>query len=132
MALLVLSSILAGCAGNAGSGTSAPGGSRTVTVGESGQGGAGDENPIATQVVYDLHGTTATPALVTAPAFVRIALTCRSDDDRQHVVHVALPHRVKMTVPPGGGATVILGGQKKGSYAVTVDGGRPTARLVVK
>ena len=132
LALLVLSSIVAGCGGSQGSGTTSPGASRTVTLGESGQGGAGDEHPIATQVVYDVHGTTASPAVVSAPAFIRIALTCRSDDDRQHVVRVALPRRVKMTVPPGGGATVLLGGQKKGTYAITVDGGPPSARLVVK
>lgn len=102
-----------------------------MTLGESQPGGGGDESPIATQVVYDVRGRSAIPPVISAPAFVRIALTFRSDDDRQHVIHVAFPHRLKMTVPPGGGATAMVSGQRKGSYAITVDGGRPTARIVV-
>jgi hypothetical protein len=128
---LISLSILGGCGANgpaSGNGTEP---SQTITLGESGPGGAGDENPIATQIVYDLSGTRALPQSLSAPAFLRIALTLRSADDRQHVVRLALPKPVKMTVPPGGAATRILDGQHKGSYAISVDSAEPSARLVV-
>jgi hypothetical protein len=128
VALLLFSSIVAGCGGNGQGGATAP---RTTTIGESGPGGAGDENAIATQVVYDVSGKRALPPSASAPAFLRIALTLRSADDRQHVVRLALRSPLTLTVPPGGARTQVIGGQRRGTYAISVDGAKPSARLVV-
>jgi hypothetical protein len=104
---------------------------QTTTLGESQPGGAGDEQGIASQVQYALSGTTATPASASAPAFIRIALTLRSADGRAHAVRVALSTPIFVNVPPGGAATKVLDGQRKGSYAISVDGGPQSAVLVV-
>jgi hypothetical protein len=104
---------------------------QTTTVGENQPGGAGDEQGIASKVQYALSGTTATPASASAPAFIRIALTLRSADGRAHAVRVALSTPVTVNVPPGGAATKVLDGQRKGSYAISVDGGPQSAKLVV-
>ena len=67
-------------------------------------------------------GGRLTPPVVSGPAGVTIELTVTDRDTRSHVVKVAGPAPVTLTVAPGGSVTRLLTGLPKGSTAITVDG----------
>jgi hypothetical protein len=71
-----------------------------------------------------------TPATVSAPAFLAVALAVVSADGRRHQVVVHTPSPYSFTVAANARASVLIGGLRAGAYAVDVDG-RQQGKLVI-
>lgn len=97
----------------------APGGG-----GEDVPGGGGDANALV-PAVFDLGADgRLTPRTVGVPEFLGIRLEVRSRDDEAHRVSLLVDPPVQLRVPPGGGASRDVMGQREGRFAITVDGER--------
>jgi len=100
----------------------------TTATGESGQGGAGDEQGTRVPAVYTLKGGALTPKTVNVPAFLAAEVTVSSTDSRAHTVTVKVGKGYPLAVPPQGSRTVRVPGQKGGRHQVLLDG-KPAATL---
>jgi cytoskeletal protein RodZ len=69
-----------------------------------------------------LPGGSLSPATITAPAHVPVALTVISGDGRPHRVLLRTPTRYTLTVPAHGRGSILLTGLKAGRYPLDVDG----------
>jgi hypothetical protein len=102
-----------------------PGG---VTTGESGAGGAGDEEAVRVPVALIAHDGALTPTTVTVPAFLALEVTIASPSA---ATTATLPGGATLAVPARGKATKRLGGLKAGDYTVTTSAGGKTTLHVV-
>lgn len=92
--------------------------------GEDVPGGGGDANALV-PAVFDLGpDAMLTPRTVGVPEFLGIRLEVRSSDDEAHRVELRVDPPVQLKVPPGGGASTDVMGQREGRFALTVDGER--------
>ncbi|MDQ3769361.1 MAG: hypothetical protein M3370_07795, partial [Actinomycetota bacterium] len=92
--------------------------------GEDVPGGGGDANALV-PAVFDLGADgRLTPRTVGVPEFLGIRFEVRSSDDEAHRVTLLVDPPVQLTVPPGGGASRDVMGQREGRFAITVDGER--------
>ena len=108
--------------------TAAATGTGTTPTGESGPGGAGDEQGTRVPAVYTLKGGALLPKTVNVPAFLAAEVTVSSTDSRAHTVTVKVGKGYPLAVPPKGTGTVRVPGQKGGRHQVLVDG-KPAATL---
>ena len=108
--------------------TAAATGTGTTATGESGPGGAGDEQGTRVPAVYMLKGGGLSPKTVSVPAFLAAEVTVSSTDRSAHTVTVKVGKGYPLAVPPKGSATVRVPGQKAGRYQVLLDG-KPVATL---
>jgi hypothetical protein len=104
----------------------------TTTTTESKSGGAGDEQPIRVPAVYTFAGGGLSPSVVSVPAFLTVELTLVSADGHAHRATIATDHGTRtLSVAAGARSSLRLTGLKRGTYAVSADGGAKTAKLVV-
>jgi hypothetical protein len=103
-----------------------------TTTGETQTGGAGDEQPIEVPATFTLGAGGFSPPTISVPAFLTIRLSVTSRDAKAHDVTVQTDHGSRsLHVNAGGSVSVLLTGLKRGTYAVTADGGAAKAQLVV-
>lgn len=99
-------------------------------TGESGEGGAGDEEAIRVPAAFRVAADgTVTPRTITVPAFlpVELSITAVGEDRR---VTIDAPGAGTFAVAAGGTARKRVAGLKAGEYDVTVaGGGRATLRV---
>jgi hypothetical protein len=100
----------------------------TTATGESGAGGAGDEQGTRVPAVYTLRGGALSPKTVNVPAFLAAEVTVSSTDSRAHTVTVKVGKGYPLAVPSRGSGTVRVPGQKGGRHPVLLDG-KPAATL---
>jgi hypothetical protein len=105
-----------------------PGGVTTGEGGESGEGGAGDEEAVRVSVALTLAGGRLAPTTVTVPAFLALEVTITSTGP---AATATLPGGATLAIPAGSAATKRLTGLKPGDYAVTAGGGAKTTLHVV-
>jgi hypothetical protein len=67
-------------------------------------------------------GDAVTPPSVSSPAFLAIQLTVISGDGKAHRVLLRTPTPHSLAVPAGGRASIIIPGQRAGTYPLSVDG----------
>jgi hypothetical protein len=97
-----------------------PGGGEDVPGG----GGAGDEGN-RVPVVFELGpDDMLEPSTISVPEFLGLRLEVRSTDDEPHRVDLLVDPPVRLTVSPGGSASLDVTGQREGRYALEVDGAR--------
>ena len=97
-----------------------PGGGEDVPGG----GGAGDEGN-RVPVVFELGpDDMLEPSTISVPEFLGLRLEVRSSDDEPHRVDLLVDPPVRLTVSPGGSASLDVTGQREGRYALEVDGAR--------
>ena len=82
-----------------------------VDTGESGEGGAGDEQPAETLALFTGENGRITPAVVRVPAFIAVRVELRSADGAAYSLRF--------------GKKTIAAGERLGSHATTIDGLRP-------
>jgi hypothetical protein len=70
------------------------------------------------------------PATISSPAFIAIRLTVKSDDGAPHKILVRTPTSHLLNVPANGSASILLAGQRAGTYSLDVDGA-PRGALVI-
>jgi hypothetical protein len=93
-----------------------------TTTGESGAGGAGDEEPARVPVALTHRAGALSPTTVTVPAFLTVVVTISGPKTT-----ATLPGGATLAVP---GAKTLTG-LKPGRYAITTaDGGRTTLNVV--
>jgi hypothetical protein len=94
----------------------------TTSTGESGEGGAGDEEPARVPVTLTHRAGALSPTTVTVPAFLSLEVKVTGASTT-----ATLPGGAKLTVP----GTRTITGLKPGRYAITTaDGGRTTLDVV--
>jgi hypothetical protein len=104
----------------------------TTTTTETQPGGAGDEQPIRVPATYTFTAGGLTPPVVSVPAFLGIELTLVSADGHAHSATIATDHGTRtLSVAAGARSSLQLTGMKRGTYAVSADGGAETAKLDV-
>jgi Cupredoxin-like domain len=120
--VIVAALALAGCGG---------GGGKSATVHKAAAPG-GDEEPIRVPATFTLNGGRLSPATISVPAFLTVRLAVVGHDERSHQV-VAQTDKGPRTlrVPPGASAAIDIRGMRRGTYRVSVDGGRAVGKLVV-
>lgn len=92
--------------------------------GEDQPGGGTDANALV-PAVYELGPDGAlTPRTIGVPEFLGIRLVVNSTDDEAHRVELQVDPPVRLTVSPGGRASLDVTGQRAGRFALTVDGER--------
>jgi hypothetical protein len=97
-------------------------GETTPSTGESGEGGAGDEEPARVPVALTHSGGALSPTTVTVPAFLTLEIRISGP-----ATTATLPGGGRLTVP----GTKTIPGLKPGKYAIsTADGGRTTLDVV--
>jgi len=93
-----------------------------TTTGESGEGGAGDEEPARVPVMLTHSGGALSPTTVTVPAFLSLEIKISGASST-----ATLPGGATLAVP--GTKTIV--GLKPGKYTIsTADGGRATLDVV--
>jgi hypothetical protein len=90
----------------------------------------GGEEPVRVPATFTLQGGRLSPATVTVPPLLAIAVSVRNLDARARMVTVRGERFYRIAVPPRGRAARTLPGQRAGEYAVVVAGGG-RAKLVV-
>lgn len=94
----------------------------STSTGESGEGGAGDEEPARVPVTLTHAAGALSPTTVTVPAFLSLEVRISGP-----ATTATLPGGAKLAVP----GTKTLTGLKPGKYAIsTADGGRTTLDVV--
>jgi hypothetical protein len=106
-------------------------GPSTVPGGESGPGGAGDEEPARTPAMFVVTAGHLSPATVTAAAFLAIDVSVTTHDGPQRVT-IDAPGGSTFTVAAGGTRHVLLDGLKPGDYPVTTTAGARATLHVVR
>ena len=101
-----------------------PGGPGGPGGGEDVPGGEGDANALVPAVFELGPDATISPRTVGVPEFLGIRLEVHSSDDEAHRVELRVAPPVQLTVPSGGSASLDVMGQRKGRFALTVDGER--------
>lgn len=91
---------------------------------------AGDEEGIRVPADFTLKGGALTPAQITVPPQLPIAVTVRAADGQAHELLFSTVPPVTVDVPAGAPGTARIPGQRKGTYTVNVDGGPPRPALV--
>jgi hypothetical protein len=69
--------------------TAPAGRTQTTTSPESGQGGAGDEQPAYSQALFTGRGGRVTPAVIRVPAYIAIRIELRSGDGGSYALRFA-------------------------------------------
>jgi Cupredoxin-like domain len=122
-AVIVALLAVAGC-GSGGGGTSA-------TAPKSSASG-GDEEPIRVPATFTLRDGRLSPATISVPAFLTVRLAVVGHDERSHEVVAQTDHGPRtLRVPPGASGAITIPGMRRGTYRVSVDGGREVGKLVV-
>lgn len=99
-----------------------------VTTGESGAGGAGDEEPVRVPVALIVNDGALSPTTLTIPAFLALQFYVSSSGA---ATTLRLPGGTRLAVPADGKATKRLPGLKPGHYTVTTSaGGKATLHVV--
>jgi hypothetical protein len=111
-------------------GTPPPEQPKTTSTGESGQGGAGDEEAIRTPVALTARDGALSPTTVTIPAFLALTVTVTSSGPAETVT-IDAPGGGTLSVPAGGRAAKSLTGLRPGDYPVTTRSGGKTVLHVV-
>lgn len=91
-------------------------------TGEAQPGGAGDEEPMRVPAAFRVQGDAITPARITLPAFLPVALAVTAVGERRHVA-VDVPGVGTLDIAAGGTARRTLAGLRPGDYALVADGG---------
>ncbi len=91
---------------------------------------AGDEEGIRVPADFTLQGGALTPAQITVPPQLPIAVTVRATDGQAHELLFSTVPPVTVDVPAGAPGTARIPGQRKGTYTVNVDGGPARPALV--
>jgi hypothetical protein len=91
--------------------------------------GVPDSSPEAAQAVrvparFALSGGRLRPGTIAVPAFIAIELTVTSREGGERTVVLATRPQRRLQVPGGGRATLTLKGVPRGSYRLSVVGGR--------
>lgn len=102
------------------------GGQVAPSAEEAQEGGAGDEEGIRVPVDLTVSADAVSPATASVPAFLPLEVSVTSGDGEAHRVEVA---GETIGVPPGGSASTQIGGLRRGTYPVAVDG-TPRGELV--
>lgn len=91
---------------------------------------AGDEEGIRVPADFTLEGGALTPARITVPPQLPIAVTVKAADGQAHELLFSTVPPVTVEVPAGAPGTALIPGQRQGTYAVNVDGGPARPALV--
>jgi hypothetical protein len=92
---------------------------------------AGGSSNARVPATFTVRASGVSPATVSAPAFLAVALTVVSGDGKRHAVEVVLPSgRRQLNIPANGRASTLIPGLKAGTYAVDIDG-KPRAVLLI-
>ena len=93
----------------------------TTAPAESQPGGAGDEEAIRVPAAFAINGTSATPSVISVPAFLTVELRLTSRDGRPHTVQLG---DLRVDLAAGGTAVKEVQGLAKGDHALVVDGAK--------
>ena len=115
--------------GDAAPGT-APAPASTTTAPTATEPDAGDEEGIRVPADFTLTDGTLSPGQITVPPQLPIAVTVKAADGAAHEIVFATTPPVTVSVPAGGDGTARIPGQRKGTYAASIDGGSPAPALV--
>jgi hypothetical protein len=99
--------------------------------GESGPGGAGDEEPARTPAAFVVTAGHLSPRTVTAAAFLAVDVSVTSHDGPQRVT-IDAPGGSTFAVAAGGTRHVLLDGLKPGDYPITTAAGARATLHVVR
>jgi hypothetical protein len=122
-AVIVALLALAGCGSS--------GGGKTAT-GPKPAAAGGDEEPIRVPATFTLDAGRLRPATISVPAFLTVRLAVVGHDERSHQVVAQTDHGPRtLRVPPGASGAITIPGMRRGTYGVSVDGGRAVGKLVV-
>jgi hypothetical protein len=97
---------------------------RAVPPATTPRGGPNASEPIRVPATFALRGGRLTPATITVPPFLAIAVGVRNADSRSHAITVRADRAYRLVAAPGRLAARMLPGQRAGSYPVLVDGAR--------
>jgi hypothetical protein len=101
---------------------------------ESGEGGAGDEEPIRVPVTFDIRAGRLSPAEIRVPAYLTLQLEFDAVDGRVYHLLLPLPRRRSLAIvvdgrPGRSTAAVTIRGLRPGRYPIRVEG-RPGGAIV--
>lgn len=118
--------------GTSGAAASGSGGAGLApTGGASGPAAAGGSIDARVPATFALGVAGAlSPAQVSAPAFLAIAVRITSASGSAHTATIATPHPVALRIPPHGAAATRIPGLRAGTYPILIDGVRRGALLI--